>query len=244
MKDLFSAQADLYARYRPVYPPEVFEYIFALTDERQLAWDAGTGNGQMALELAKKFDKVYATDISSQQLSYAALGDNITYAHEAAEKCSLADASANLVTVAQALHWFRHNDFFKELKRVLKPGGVFVASTYNLFETGTEIDSLIHHFYTEVIGSYWHPERRFVDTGYKNIEMPLKEIKAPDYTMSCHWTFDELMGYLNTWSAVKTFIELNDYNPVDELATAIRPYWKYDSLKINFPLTLRVGKNE
>lgn len=121
MKDNFSKQAAGYAKYRPVYPPELYDFILANAPRKQAAWDCGTGNGQAANELAKTFDKVYATDISQKQIEKAVQQSNIFYSVQPAEQTNFPGNSFDLITVAQALHWFKFDDFYTELKRVAKP---------------------------------------------------------------------------------------------------------------------------
>lgn len=121
-KDLFSSQAENYARFRPGYPEDLFEYILSFVTSRDLAWDAGTGNGQAALILSRYFKTVIGTDISEQQLLKAAKGDNIRYQLSKAESVNLPDHSADLITVAQAYHWFNFEAFAREVIRVGKPG--------------------------------------------------------------------------------------------------------------------------
>jgi methylase of polypeptide subunit release factors len=68
---LFSDRADLYAAARPRYPSALFAFIASLADEKQRAWDCGTGSGQAAVALAEHFSEVYATDPSPQQIEKA-----------------------------------------------------------------------------------------------------------------------------------------------------------------------------
>ena len=48
-QDLFSNHAGSYSQFRPTYPKALYDYLAGLTPTRELAWDAGTGNGQCAL---------------------------------------------------------------------------------------------------------------------------------------------------------------------------------------------------
>src|SRR5690349_10648465 len=109
--DRFSAQADLYARYRIDYPPELYAFLLATVPRRQRAWDCATGNGQVAAVLAQYFKHVDATDISQAQLDQAAARPNITYQLAPAEHTPFPDNSFALITVAQALHWFDQEAF-------------------------------------------------------------------------------------------------------------------------------------
>ena len=131
-EDHFSNHSEQYAQYRPQYPDEIYAYLASIAPGHSLTWDCGTGNGQAALGLAKYFDKVHATDASAGQISAAYPHDKIEYRVEPAEHISLPNSSVDLVTVAVAIHWFNFDEFYREVKRVLKPKGVIAAWTYNL----------------------------------------------------------------------------------------------------------------
>jgi SAM-dependent methyltransferase len=105
-EDHFSPQSGDYARYRPHYPPDLFEYLARIAPGRRLAWDCGTGNGQAAQELARHFNRVVATDASPEQIAHAIPHERIEYRVERAEEVDLAPGSVDLVTVAVAVHWF------------------------------------------------------------------------------------------------------------------------------------------
>src|SRR5215218_2558188 len=131
-EDHFSKQSQLYAQYRPKYPEQIYAYLASIAPSRSLAWDCGTGNGQAAIGLAKYFDKVFATDASAEQISRAYAHPRVEYHVESAEHVSLDDSTADLVTVAVAIHWFNFDEFYGAVKRVLKSNGVLAAWTYNL----------------------------------------------------------------------------------------------------------------
>ena len=244
MKDNFSKQSVGYAQYRPVYPQQLYDFILSNVTNKQTAWDCGTGNGQAAKELAKVFDKVYATDISQKQIENAVKGNNIFYSVQQAEQTSFPDNSFDLITVAQALHWFRFDDFYKEIKRVAKPAAVFAAWTYSLLRISKEIDMRIedHHFNT--LENYWDAERKYVDEEYRNIPFPFTKINTPFFSIEYEWTTEELEGYLNTWSGLQKFIAANQYNPVDELMIRIKSFWEQEKMKISFPIHLLMGRVE
>jgi ubiquinone/menaquinone biosynthesis C-methylase UbiE len=244
MKDNFSKQADIYAKYRPQYPQQLFDFILQQTDKKQNAWDCATGNGQSAKVLAKYFEKVFATDISQKQIDNAVQANNIYYSVQPAEKTNFADNTFDLITVSQALHWFEFNSFYKEVRRIAKAGSLFAGWSYSLLHISTEIDKLIRSFYTEIIGPYWDAERKYVDQEYKTIPFPFNEIAAPHFRMEYYWTIKELEGYFNTWSALQKFIAANDYNPVPDVINQIKPHWANEKMKISFPLNIRMGSIE
>lgn len=242
MKDNFSTQANVYAQYRPGYPKELIDYILGFVKEKDLAWDCGTGNGQSALHLSDHFKKVFATDISQKQLDKAAAKENIIYAPEPAEKTSLADRTADLITVAQAIHWFKFDAFYAEANRVAKPGAVMAVWTYSLLKVSGEIDKIINEYHFSTLEKYWDPERKYVDDGYATIPFPFAEIKTNPFTIEVNWSLKDLEGYLNTWSALQKFIVANSYSPVKDVIEKIRPRWgDGEKRKMIFPVHLRLG---
>lgn len=242
MKDNFSKQADIYAKYRPAYPQELFDFILKHIVKKQNAWDCATGNGQSAEVLAKHFEKVFATDISKKQIDNAKQAANIYYSVQAAEKTDFANDTFDLITISQALHWFATKEFYSEVKRVSKAGSFIAAWSYSLLHVSAEIDRMIDFYYKETVGPYWDAERKYVDEEYKTILFPFNDIAAPVFSMEYHWTIEELEGYLNTWSALQKFIAANDHNPVTELIRQVKPHWKNERMKIVFPLHIRIGQ--
>jgi len=123
----FAAVSKEYAKFRPRYPRAIFEWIASLVDRHDLAWDCATGNGQAATGLADDFAHVEATDASPDQLRHAAAHPRIKYRQAAADDSGLEPGSADVVTVAQALHWLPLEAFYEEVRRVTRRGGALVA---------------------------------------------------------------------------------------------------------------------
>lgn len=245
MKDNFSKQSNAYAKYRPTYPQELYDFILSKVKQRDIAWDCGTGNGQTAKELSKYFKKVFATDISEKQIQNAHTAENIFYSVQSAEQTNFSNNSFDLVTVSQALHWFDVNKFYTEVKRVAKPNSWIAVWMYSLANISFEIDKLINvKHYKETLGSYWDYERKFVDDEYKTLPFSFKEIQCPIFKMKFEWTLQELEGYLNTWSALQKFIAKNNYNPVDKLISEIKPFCGKKTMHVVFPVYMRMGQIE
>ncbi|MBC7383890.1 MAG: class I SAM-dependent methyltransferase [Bacteroidia bacterium] len=242
-KDNFSNVAVAYAKYRPAYPAGLVAEIIALTKDRQLAWDCACGNGQMATLLSPYFDEVFASDISNKQLAQAIAEPKIRYVLEPAELSSLANQSADLITIAQAFHWFKFNDFYAEVKRVLKPGGVIAAIGYGLLKINEPLDKIISRFYTEILGPYWDAERRHVDNAYKDIPFPFNEVNMGKYCIHARWTVDQVLGYLGTWSAVQHYKSNTGINPLNLIEKEIRTIaGNTEMFTIEFPVFARVGR--
>jgi len=243
MKDNFSTQSDKYAKYRPTYPSDLFELINSKVKNKRNAWDCGTGNGQVAYELAKTFDWVFATDISQSQIDNALKADNISYSAQPAEKTNFDNDLFDLIVVAQAIHWFDFDKFYAEVKRTAKESALICVVGYGKLEISEQIDNVIADFYDNAIGKYWDKERKYIDENYKTIPFPFDEIQTPNFVNIQHWTLEHLIGYLNTWSAVKHFIKQNNYNPMEEWQKDIEQLWGNEQVKqVHFPLLLRIGR--
>ena len=241
--DHFSAAAADYAAFRPHYPDALFAWIVAHAPARRRAWDCGAGSGQAAVALAEHFAYVVATDASRAQLERATRHPRVGYVTMAAERAALAPSSVELVTVAQALHWFDRDAFYAEAARVLVPGGFLAAWTYGPMELTGERKPIAYDFYARVVGPYWPPERSLVDTGYGAIAFPFDEVAAPEMWMEHEWTLRELLGYVSTWSAVQVYRKRRGEDPIPLLAAALAPAWgdPADHQLVRWPLRLRAG---
>jgi ubiquinone/menaquinone biosynthesis C-methylase UbiE len=245
--DHFSSLANRYADFRPHYPAALFDYLATLAPRESVAWECACGSGQATIDLARRFDKVVATDGSAEQIASAPRRDNVEYRVALAEESGLADGSVGLIAVAQALHWFNHERFFNEVKRVLKPGGVLAVWMYakNRVE-GAAVDSIVEDYYSNVVGPFWPPERRMIEEGYRGIAFPFPEVATPSFRMEVHWTLDQLLGYFSSWSATNRFIKANGRNPLEPLRETLAEVWgePNSARRIVWPLTLRIGRKE
>ncbi len=244
-KDHFSGHAAHYSAARPGYPEALFDWLVTITDPLQLAWDVGCGNGQAATALAERLVAVQATDPSAAQIAAAHAHPGVRYLIEPAEQSSLPDASVDLITVAQALHWFEHPSFFAEARRVLRPGGVIAAWSYGLCRVSARVDRVFAHLYDDVLGPYWPPERRMVENGYRELEFPFEEIKAPGLAMHCEWTLPQYLAYLATWSASQRHLKATGVDAVQQEAESFAKAWGDPSRirAVRWPLGMRVGRS-
>ncbi|VAV88095.1 SAM-dependent methyltransferases [hydrothermal vent metagenome] len=243
-KDHFSTQSKGYSKFRPSYPRELYSYLSGLCTSHDLVWDCATGTGQAARGLSPFFDRIIATDGSAQQVAKAEGPQNITFCVATAEESGLEASSVDLVTVAQALHWFAHDDFFQEAKRILKPGGILAVWTYNLLGIDQDIDRIVRLLYTKVIGEYWPPERALVDENYGSIDFPFQEIAVPDFNMTASWRLDDLLGYLSTWSAVVRYKADKGRDPIEQIRSELSAVWgdDIDEHTVNWPLSFHIGQ--
>lgn len=245
--DHFGPVSTRYAEFRPRYPEPLFDWLAQVAPTRTRAWDCAAGSGQASLGLARYFDRVIATDASRAQIESARPHPQVDYRVAPAQASSLADASIDLVTVAQALHWFDLDAFYAEVRRVLRPGGVLAVWSYGLHAVDrSAIDAAILHFYSELVGPYWPPERQHVAAGYRDLPFPFAEFTPPSFTMSTDWSLPQLLGYVRSWSATGRYIEAVGVDPVIELGERLAPLWgDPDAARgVTWPLALRVGRSE
>lgn len=243
-KDHFSGHAGGYAEARPTYPEALFDWLAARCDRHELAWDAGCGNGQASLALAQRFRRVHASDPSSPQIAAAPVDARISWRVEPAEQCSLPDASADLVTVAQAYHWFDHARFCTEVRRVLRPEGLVALWTYGLSRVDPAVDAVFAQLYDGALADYWPPERRHVENGYRELPFPFVELDAPRFEMRQDWTLAQYLAYLRSWSASQRHLKTTGRDAVTEAAEAMAHAWgDPDTARpVAWPLSPRVGR--
>jgi len=244
IKDLFSKQSDLYAKYRPTYPKELFDYVVSFVQSKDVAWDCATGNGQAASVLSGHFNKIIATDISAAQINKAVKKDNIEYFIYPAESTPFADNSFDLVTVAQAYHWIKWDQFKKEVVRVCKPNAVIAIWTYYNHTTGDyRIDAIVRDFNKHVTQPYWDHERKYVEEKYETVEFDYELLSVKDFESILHWKRDDLLGYVGSWSAIQKFIKTNGYSPLPQLEDELKNIWPDDEIKkVSFPIYLKLGR--
>ncbi len=243
-KDHFSGHASDYASYRPSYAPELFEWVASLPHERGLAWDCGTGNGQAAVGLADRFERVIATDASPQQLAHSLPHPRVEYRTAAAERSGIEGGTVDLVTVAQAFHWFDFEGFFAEARRVLAPGGAIAVWTYNLARVTPEVDRIIDELARRIVGPYWPPERRWVDEEYRTIPFPFPEVETPRLEYVARMDLERFILYTRTWSASQRYRKETGEDPIAQVRGDLAAAWgdPAEPRSVRWPIFMRASR--
>jgi SAM-dependent methyltransferase len=245
-KDHFSGHAAGYAAARPGYPDGLFDWLAGQCRRRTLAWDAGCGNGQASVALAGHFDQVIGTDPSAEQIAVAPAHPRVQWRVEPAESPSLADASVDLVTVAQALHWFDQDAFHVAVGRVAAPGAVVAAWCYGLSSVDAEVDAVFHRLYHDLLGPWWPPERAHIESGYRDLSWPWPALDAapPVLAMTVEWTCADYLAYLRSWSASARHRAATGIDAVEQVAPALRQAWGDPDRPrtVAWPLTVLAGR--
>ncbi|MDZ4674149.1 MAG: class I SAM-dependent methyltransferase, partial [Gemmatimonadota bacterium] len=230
--------------HRPRYPDALFSWLAAVAPGRSLVWEPGAGSGQASVGLAGYFDHVVATELSAEMLERAEAHPRVAYSVGVAEASGLPDHSVDLVAVAQALHWFDLDRFYTEVRRVLVPDGVLAAWSYGVLQLqGPEVNRVFQNFYT-AIASWWPPERRHVEDGYRSIPFPFAALEHPPFQMMVRWPLDSLLGYCRSWSAVVRARKDNQPDPVEALESRLAPLWgdRGEHRIVSWPLSVRAGQ--
>lgn len=245
-QDHFSSRAGAYARFRPRYAPALFDLVGALPARRRLALDVGTGNGQAAVALAERFERVVGIDGSAAQLAKAERHPRVEYRLGRAEETGMPDGSVDLVTVAQAAHWFDLELFYAEVRRIAAPGGAIALWSYDdpVVVGDPESDALLQAFNLGTMGPWWPRNRANVGLGYARLPFPFEEIDVPTMTLAQDWTRDELAGYARSWSSVSRYVSERGEDPVIDFERALARTWPNaaERKRIEWPLAVRAGR--
>ncbi|KAM3338329.1 putative methyltransferase DDB [Capsicum galapagoense] len=259
MAKLFIKQAQQYSVGRPSYPDNLFNFIASKTPCHDLVWDVGTGTGQAAQSLAKLYKNVIATDASPKQLEFAAKVPNVQY------KCTSpnmsmseietkigSESSVDLITIAQAMHWFDLPTFYQQAKRLLKkPNGVIAAWCYTTPEVSDSVDAILEKFYTIDTGPYWESPRKLVDEKYKTIDFPFEAVDGCDHNGPFEFKIEKVTDlesyftYLKSWSAYQTAKEKGAELLTDDVVDKFTSAWNEDGKSektVTYPIYLRIGK--
>ena len=242
---LFASVAREYANFRPGYPPELFAWLARVSPAREAVWDCGCGSGQASVALAQHFTAVHATDVSPEQIAAANPDERVTYKVAPAERSGLASRSVDLVTVAQALHWFEVTAFYTEAARVARPGALLVVWPYpRPAFVDAALDRRFGDFYDGIVGPYWPPERSHVEAGYRTLSFPFEEIATPAFGLDLEWTLEQVVGYVSSWSATARYRQALGTDPVPLLRESLGAIWPAEGARaeVRMPLTLLAGK--
>ncbi len=247
-KDYFSNHAEIYAQHRPSYPLELFDYLNSLVTQHRIAWDCATGNGQVAVGLTPYFKQVYATDASAQQLAYAIAHPQVQYSVATAEHSPFPDQSIDLITVGLALHWFNHELFYQEVRRVLRSDGAIAVWCYSDVELPTASPALQERLadFRCLVYPYFAPEIEYIWNRYETIPFPFVELETPQFLMIADWTVDHFIGYLQSLSGTQRYREHHGSEKLNELAAPLVAAWNNSAtrLPVEWKIYLRAGKLE
>jgi SAM-dependent methyltransferase len=240
----YSPFARQYALSRPGYPAGLFAYLSSLVDRHLLAWDCATGNGQAALELVKHFERVIGTDISEEQIKHAVQHPRIAYHVARSDQSGISGTSVDLITVASAIHWFDLDSFYKEVQRVLRPGGILAAWSYHVGNVESPFDRIFERFYRGILAPYFPRGAKLVDDRYETITLPGKPLEAEDFHVSATWSFDQMIAFIKSWSGTQGYMKERGEDPVAFIVEELGQIWgSRDSVhSVRWPLFMKVSR--
>ena len=236
-----------YVQTRPTYPDALFQWLAEIAPARDLALDVACGNGQATVGVAALFKKVVATDISPDMIEHAPALPNVEYCVAAAEHTELEDDSVDLITVGMAVHWFDIAAFTAEARRVLKPDGVLCAWSYaEPYTNNPAIDAILDRC-AQMIRPYGPRKLQHVWNGYRDLPLLTRGfdvVEPQKFTMHMKRSLEQIVAYYRTRSSVRAFTEDKGFDPVSELAEALKPLWGQagDVRDIYWPMAIKVGR--
>lgn len=243
-ENFFSPIAKEYAQFRPLYPEQLFKWLSSIAPSKQMAWDCATGTGQSASSLVGQFEHVVATDISDELLAQAAAHERITYNKADALNSGLESDSIDLITVANAMHWFHGPEFEREVRRVLKPGGIIAAWSFAFARITPEVDRLTRKVHNEIVDPFWIGPNRIVEHGYKDLHFPYDLLDTPSFSMISKMDLHALEGYMRTWSASVKYLAKYGADPISLVHDELLVAWGDPGVvrDVQWQLNLKVGR--
>jgi SAM-dependent methyltransferase len=234
---IFDPLSVIYPDCRPSYPDSLFRDLVRLAARRRLAFDAASGTGQSALRLASWFDTVVAVDQSPGQIREAKKRGhpaNVDFRQARAEASGLENDSVDLVTCAQAVHWLSLDEFYGELERVLRRGGVFAVWGFTVPRVSGPIDRFVRELYNSgELWPYWAHWRPLLDGAYRGLRLPFggggSELR---YKMREMWRLGRFQDYLRSWPAVAQAQQDSDISKqrfIDDSIDKVASAWGGDN---------------
>ncbi|NVK74784.1 class I SAM-dependent methyltransferase [Marinomonas sp. CT5] len=233
-----------YSQTRPMYPAELYYWLSQQVAEPGVVWDCACGTGQASVDLAAYFDRVEASDISESQVTAATPHRKVNYQVFPAEKTTYPDHYFDAVCVAHALHWFDLEAFWLELKRVLKPGGIFVCWGYNWLKIGEAEDRAIADAILPHLEDYWPTQSRLLWNQYRDIEFPFDLMSVPDFELRCHWSVTQTLDFIRTLSASQLRIQEQGDDFLLSAVPIMRSVWSDPTKKqeVCLPFFVKAGR--
>ncbi|OHA17410.1 MAG: hypothetical protein A3H57_00975 [Candidatus Taylorbacteria bacterium RIFCSPLOWO2_02_FULL_43_11] len=189
-----------YAKARKGFPDEAYDYIFQkIRKDHPLILDIGCGTGIASEQLCEKGAEVSGTDIDADMIREAKANNrySIEYRVARAEKQPFKDRAFDAVTAFSAFHWFANKSTLHEIKRVLKPAGLFFAVNKN--ETGDfkkRNKEILRRFIEETVPDIkkeYEPKRTLEENGFVRIEEKI-------FSVTEYFSPKEALGYIQTMS--------------------------------------------
>ena len=243
-ENFFSPIAKEYAQFRPLYPVQLFKWLASIAPSKQMAWDCATGTGQSASSLVGQFEQVVATDISEELLAQATPHERITYRKADALNSGLETATIDVITVANAMHWFHGPEFEREVRRVLKPGGIIAAWSFAFASITPEVDRLTRKVHNEIVDPFWIEPNRIVEHGYKDLYFQFDPVDTPRFSMISKMDLHALEGYMRTWSASVKYRAKYGADPISLVHDELLAAWGEPGVvhDVHWQLNLKVGR--
>lgn len=151
----FTGKADVYAKARPGYAAELIERLsaWAELDASATVADIGAGTGIFSAQLAATGARVISVEPNDEMRAQAELrfdnSETVSVVAGTAEATGIAAGSIDLVTAAQAFHWFDCEAFRTECLRILR-GDARVALVWNMRVSDAPVNAACERTFREL----------------------------------------------------------------------------------------------
>jgi ubiquinone/menaquinone biosynthesis C-methylase UbiE len=209
--DVFRGTAFYYARFRPNYSDEVFEYLqkYFGVNKTHCILDLGCGTGQIALVVAPRVRTVYAVDPQEDMLEEGrilAREKNISNVEwivgQDSDISQLIHDNVQLTVIARAFHWMDREQVLKNLYKMTNPGGgVAIVGDSKFKRTKMQWeetrDSVIEKYLGKkrragTDGTYSHPLKLHEDV---LAESEFRDVGIENFKFERSWTIDQIVGH-------------------------------------------------
>lgn len=252
-----------YKNFRPVYPARFYEYIKEhFTSKPKKAVDLGCGTGQATLELADLAETVQGIDNSPVMIEQArnskhpanvnfSVGNDRTFAED------FSPGSVDLITVAQAAHWFDLEAFYKKAYEILRKDGILAIWGYcdqNIqdYPAVSEITTK-YSYHPDYLGKHWDEGRDCLRQFFSDSKIPATFFRDTEYRVndsktlspdekleiSKQMTFKDFMDYFRTYSAYHNWVAAHGSPEEDILDRMERKITDSTSLKPESKITVK-----
>lgn len=225
--DRFGRVADTYARYRPSYPPDLFATLAdAAGEEARTVLDVASGTGAGARGLLDAGYHVVAIepDLSMLRRARASLDESDRFVGAVAaraERLPLREGAADLVTVAQAFHWFEEGEALDAFADVLAPGGI-LGVFWNVVERDAfvgAVRALIHRSVDDVeipvTAAMREPPPALVD------HEAFGFVTTAEFSHEREMTADRYVNYAFSWSYCGGSLAADEREPFERELRAL-----------------------
>ena len=186
---------------------------------------------------------------AGRRSKHAIAHPRVRYLTERAERCSLPDASVDLVSAAACVHWLDRPEFYRQVRRVVRSGGAIALYSYGIAPNDDALGKVMDHLVRNVLrpAKSWPEPIDHILTEYRQIDFPFDEFtfQAPPATSTGN--LEDLIALMETWSIVALYKEASGHDPIAEVCDDLTAAWRQKGpidrpRTLEWPISCRIGR--